>query len=110
MLYYNMLKGIGHITTGGIMYFEPKNRHLLVLPLKCVKKEKSLIVLPEDYKKPESPYVTCDVLGAASDCTLDIEVGDRIVIERRLLQEVNAGGETNYLVLENYVYGRLQDE
>ena len=92
------------------MYFEPKNRHLLVLPVECEEKKESLIVLPEDYKKPESPYIICDILGKADDCSLEVEVGDRVVIERRMLQEIKASGETNYLVLENYVYGRLQDE
>lgn len=91
------------------MYLEPKNRHLLVLPIQ-EKKEKTTIILPEDYKKPESPYVTCDVLGKSDDCTISTNIGDRIVVERRMLCEVKAMGETNYLVLENYVYGRLQDE
>jgi|5_EtaG_2_1085323.scaffolds.fasta_scaffold00200_7 hypothetical protein len=103
-----MLKGIGYIN-GGKMYLEPKNRHLLVLPLE-EKSEKSKIILPDDYKKPESPYITCDVLGISSDSTIEISIGDRVVIERRMIQEVKAMGETNYLVLENYVYGRLQDE
>ena len=92
------------------MYLEPKNRHLLVLPIDDSQESKSLIVLPEDYKQPKSPYVSCDVLGKATDCKVDVEVGDTIVIERRMIQEIKAAGETNYLVLENYVYGRLQDE
>ena len=105
-----MLKGICIVDYGGKMYFEPKNRHLLVFPLEEDKKEKSLIVLPDDYKKPQSVYITCDVLGIASDCKIEVDVGDRIVVERRMLQEIKALSETNYLVLENYVYGRLQDE
>ena len=91
------------------MYLEPKNRHLLVLPLD-EKEEETLIVLPDDYKKPESPYVVCDVLGRSEDCNIAVDIGDRIIVERRMLSEVKAMGETNYLVLENYVYGRLQDE
>jgi len=103
-----MLKGIGYIN-GGTMYLEPKNRHLLVLLIEDIK-EKSTIILPDDYKKPESPYVICDVLGKSSDCTVGVDIGDKIVVERRMISEVKAMGETNYLVLENYVYGRLQDE
>ena len=91
------------------MYLEPKNRHLLVLPIED-KGQESQILLPQDYKKPESPYVVCDILGKADDCTLVAEIGDRIIIERRMMCEVKALGETNYLVLENYVYGRVQDE
>ena len=104
-----MLMGICLISNGGIMYLEPHNRHLLVLP-HDEEKEKTKFVLPDEYKQPKSPYITCDVLGIASDCKVSIEIGDTIVIERRMLQEIKAMGETNYLVLENYVYGRLQDE
>ena len=35
------------------------------------------------------------------------EVVDRIVTERRMLQEIKIEGETYYLVLENYVFGRI---
>ena len=91
------------------MYLEPKNRHLLVLPINEKQKE-SPIVLPDDYKRPESPYVVCDVLGMSDDCSVEIDIGDSIVVERRMICEVKAMGETNYLVLENYVYGRLQNE
>ena len=92
------------------MYLEPKNRHLLVLPLESKEKEKTIIVLPEDYKQIESPHVVCDILGIAASCVLDLGIGDRIIVERQMIQEIKAMGETNYLVLENYVYGRLQDE
>ena len=92
------------------MYFEPKNRHLLVYPLDTEEQEKSLIVLPDGYAPEQSAYVRCDVLGIASDCKLEVEIGDCLVVERRMIQEIKAAGETNYLVLENYVYGRLQDE
>jgi len=104
-----MLRGIGYIN-GGKMYLEPKNRHLLVLPVENKEVTTQIIVLPDDYKKPESPYICCDVLGVSDDCSLQISIGDRIIIERRMIQEIKAMGETNYLVLENYVYGRLQDE
>lgn len=103
-----MLKCYGFID-GGKMYLEPKNRHILVLPL-LEETPESVIVLPDDYKKPQSPYVTCDVLGISDDCSVEIDIGDRIVVERRMLCEIKALGETNYLVLENYIYGRLQDE
>jgi hypothetical protein len=103
-----MLKGICYID-GGKMYLEPKNRHILILPIED-KKEKSTIILPDDYKSPESPFITCDILGMADDCSLTANVGDRIIVERRMISEIKAMSITNYLVLENYVYGRLQDE
>jgi hypothetical protein len=92
------------------MYLEPKNRHLLVLPLNREEEEKNLIILPDDYKQPKDPYITCDILGVAGDCSIDVSIGDLIVVESSMIHEIKAMGETNYLVLENYVYGRLQDE
>jgi hypothetical protein len=103
-----MLKCVGHVS-GGKMYLEPKNRHLVILPID-EQEEPSLIVLPDDYKKPESPFLVCDVLGKSLDCAIEVDIGDTIIVERRMVSEVKALGETNYLVLENYVYGRLQDE
>ena len=105
-----MLKGIAYIDTGGKMYLEPKNRHLLVLPLAEEEQQKSIIILPDEYKQQKSAYVMCDVLGIADSCEINVTIGDCVIVERRMLHEVKAMGETNYLVLENYVYGRLQNE
>jgi|TARA_R110000823_G_scaffold289175_1_gene407575 co-chaperonin GroES (HSP10) len=91
------------------MYLEPLNRHLLVSPL-FEEQEETKIILPESYKRPESPYVVCDILGVSKDCKIDINIGNKIVVDRSMIQEIKAAGETNYLVLENYVYGRLQNE
>ena len=91
------------------MNFEPFNRHLLVEPVEEQEQQDiHRIVLPDDYSVPQSPYVVCDVLSIASSCDIDINVGDRILIERRMLHEINAEGETIYIVLQNYVYGRIE--
>ena len=104
-----MLRGICYIYDGGKMYLEPKNRHLLIHPVDEEKKDIKF-VLPDEYKVPESQYVVCDILGVSSDCSIELKIGDTVVAERRMIQEIKALGETNYLVLENYVYGRLLDE
>ena len=93
------------------MIFEPFNRHLYVVPVEEERDDDiHRIVLPEDYKVPQSPYVVCDVIGIASDCEINLNLGDRILIERRMLHEINAEGETIYIVLQNYVYGRIDYE
>jgi len=87
---------------------KPFNRHVLIKPIeKEEKKEESLIVLPTDYKKPESPHQLAEVLGLASDCNLDLAIGDTIVFEKRMLHKIQIDEEIHYLVLENYVYGRI---
>ena len=93
------------------MNFEPFNRHLYVLPVE-EKEEEDVhrIVLPDDYVVPQSPYVVCDVLMKANDCDINIEIEDRILVERRMLHQIIVEGETIYIVLQNYVYGRIDYE
>ncbi len=93
------------------MFINIYNRHVLVeLVEEEEEEQQSLIALPQDYKKIESPYKVVKVLQKSDDCKLFLEQGDLIVIERRMLTEIEIKGEKNYLVLENYIYGRLDDE
>jgi len=72
------------------------------------KKEKAtLVVLPSDYKKPESPYQVAEVLELSDDCKVELSIGDKIVFEKRTLQKIEIHGELYYLILENYIYGRI---
>ena len=98
------------IKKGEIMNFIPYNRHLCVKPLEEEQEEElSVVVLPTDYVKPVSPYLMCEVIDVAGDCNIKaINNGDNIVVERRMLHKVDVEGETFYLVLENYVFGRLK--
>ena len=92
------------------MKFEPTNRHILVNPIEEEQEESnSLIMLPDDYKKQESPYLACSVLAIASDSKLvdSIRQYDTIIIERRMLQKIVMNGTEIYLVLDNYVMGRF---
>ena len=93
------------------MFINVYNRHVLVeLVEEEEEEQQSLIALPQDYKKVESPYIVVKVLQISDDCKLFLEQGDLIVIERRMLTEIEIKGEKNYLVLENYIYGRIDDE
>jgi co-chaperonin GroES (HSP10) len=91
------------------MNFEPTNRHILVKPVEEKKEEtNSMIMLPDDYKKQESPYLACSVLAIASDSKLvgSLTDNDTIIVERRMLK-IEMKGREFYLVLDNYVMGRL---
>ena len=63
--------------------------------------------MPDDFKPPQSLHVVCEVVSIAKDSKFYGDVVDRIVTERRMLQEIKIEGETYYLVLENYVFGRI---
>ena len=66
------------------------------------------ILVPTDYEKPKSPYLTAAVLSIAKDCNIaGVGIGDTVVIERRMLHNLEIEGKNIYLVLENYVYGRI---
>jgi len=89
----------------------PENRHLLVYPVEESQEsnyDKVQLLMPDDFKPPQSLHVVCEVVDIAKDSKFYGEIVDRIVTERRMLQEINIEGETYYLVLENYVFGRLQ--
>tara|TARA_R100000315_G_C5179016_1_gene103710 strand:- start:220 stop:504 length:285 start_codon:yes stop_codon:yes gene_type:complete len=93
------------------MKFEPTNRHILVNLIEEKKqKDESLIYLPEEYKKPESPFALCSVQSVASDSKFinSLKSDDNIVIERRMLQKIDVQGVKFYLILDNYILGRVE--
>ena len=88
----------------------PENRHLLVNPIEESKEsnyDRVQLLMPDDFKPPQSLHVVCEVVAIAKDSKFYGEAIDRIVTERRMLQELKIEGETYYLVLENYVFGRI---
>jgi|TARA_R100000278_G_C5329684_1_gene114206 hypothetical protein len=88
----------------------PENRHLLVIPIEepiSQNHDTVQLLMPDDFKPPQSLHVVCEVVSIAKDSKFYGEVVDRIVTERRMLQEIKIEGETYYLVLENYVFGRI---
>lgn len=88
---------------------QPFNRHVLIklIEKKEEEQKQSVVVLPTDYKKPESPYLVGEVLKWADDCKIEFNAQDQIVFEKRMLNTIQIDEETYYLVLENYIYGRI---
>jgi len=87
---------------------EPFNRHVSIkLIEKKEESRQSVVVLPTDYKKPESPYLVGEVLDWAENCSIEFSVGDEVVFEKRMLQKIEIDDKMYYLVLENYIYGRI---
>jgi len=93
------------------MKLEPTNRHILVKPIENKKEEAdSIIVLPQDYQKPESPYKLCKVIETAGDSKFfgSLKIKDIIIVEQRMLQKIEVEQTEFYLILENYVLGRIK--
>ena len=91
------------------MHLQAFNKHLLILPQEQENnKEDPLFVMPTEYQPPKSPYMICDVIGMAEDCSIDLNLGDTIVVERTTVQEIQVETEAFFMVKENYVYGRVE--
>tara|TARA_Y100000593_G_C4177156_1_gene270094 strand:+ start:254 stop:535 length:282 start_codon:yes stop_codon:yes gene_type:complete len=93
------------------MNLVPHNRHILVSVCEHTQEEENnLIVLPSDYEKPKSPYVVCDVLDVADDCETNIKQMQRVIAERRMLHTIEVEEQEFHLILENYIYGRINED
>ena len=93
------------------MMLNPRNRHLLVIPQDEEEQEEDrAVLLPENYRKPQSPFAAGSVLAVAPDVSQLLMAGDTLMVERSMLKEVTFEGETFYLVLENYILGIVERE
>ena len=93
------------------MILNPRNRHLLVIPQdEEEQEEERAVLLPENYRKPQSPFAAVSVLSVAPDVSQLLMAGDTLIVERSMLKEVTFKGETFYLVLENYILGIVERE
>jgi co-chaperonin GroES (HSP10) len=87
---------------------KPFNRHVLIKLIEKQEEHKeTVVVLPTDYKKPESPHQIAEVIDWAEDCNNTFKAGDKIVFEKRMLNKIEIDEKLTYLVLENYIYGRF---
>ena len=78
--------------------------------IRRTQEEERAVLLPENYRKPQSPYAAVSVLAVAPDVSQLLMAGDTLMVERSMLKEVTFEGETFYLVLENYILGIVEQE
>jgi len=91
--------------------FTPFNRHILIDVIEEQEEEKKhSFLLPDDYKKQKSPYALCKVRDFSCDCKIDIATNMNIVVQRSMIEQIEILDKTYYLVLENYVYGSVENE
>mgnify|MGYP003653491306 CR=1 FL=1 len=83
---------------------KPCNRHLVVDPLdpENQDKEASAILLPEEYSNLPI-YGQGRVLAQSADCTVDVIVGEIVVYQNSMLEEIDVGTKKYNLILENYI-------
>ena len=94
------------------MHFKPFNRHVVVDLIEEREEDKGLVVLPSDYKKTINPMAKALIIEVSDESKLynKLSLNDTVLVERRMLQKVEISEYTFYLVLENYIYGRIDNE
>jgi hypothetical protein len=93
------------------MMLNPRNRHLLVIPQdEEEQEEERAVLLPENYRKPQSPYAAVSVLSVAPDVSQHLMAGDTLMVERSMLKEVTFLPAARPVVLENYILGIVERE
>ena len=61
------------------MMLNPRNRHLLVVPQdEQEQEEERAVLLPENYRTPQSPYAVVSVLSVAPDVSQLLMAGDTL--------------------------------
>ena len=95
-----------------VVMLKPVNRHITIVPHFKQDETDSGVILPDDYKKEESRFIKATVVDVASDCKEDFHhlkygrVGPKeIVVDKSMIEEVEIGSKTHYMILENYVVG-----
>jgi len=87
--------------------FKPVNRHILVDLDQRSEEQKSLIVLPEDYKPVQQKHTVVSVLNKSDDVKLDLKQGSKIIVDASMIDEIVVEKTTYSVILENYVVGVL---
>lgn len=91
--------------------FKPCNRYLLVERLSQEDSQvESLIALPEGSFKSENRYEKVRITSVAPSVRPPIAEGKYAVVLNHMIEEVDFGSGTNYLVLENHVLGILEED
>ena len=86
--------------------FRPVNRHILIERESARTPEpESLIVLPEDYAPDSAAYVEAYALGVAEDVRINIKKGDKLVVDRSMIEEISIESTIYNVILDNYVVG-----
>ena len=87
--------------------FIPVNRYIVV-DLPPPKEDRSSdILLPEDYNPTQAKHVVGEVIEHADDVRYALNIGDKVIIDRKMIEEIEVENESYFIVLDNYIIGRF---
>jgi len=87
----------------------PFNRHILVSKEEAEEENKSLVLVPDEYKEQE-PFAMVRVITAANDCSRQWSGGDRLIVPIHTIETLSYGSQKYSLVLENHVLMGFSDK
>ena len=90
--------------------FKPVNRYIQIDLETRSEKEESIVLLPENFKKPEEKYVQCVCLSSADDVRFFLKPKDELIIDRKMVEERTVNHKVFHVILDNYVLGVVQKE
>ena len=93
------------------MKFSPCNRYLLVERNQQPNRKESLIELPEgSFGTSETIHEKVKILAVAPGVRPPISEGCDAIVLSHMIEQVDFGDETVYLVLENHILGLVSDK
>jgi len=97
--------------TNKVARLKPANRHILIVPHTHKHEQQSNVLLPEGFLEEED-YVEATVVDVADDCKSQFKAlkygnlsENRVLVDKKMIQEIILKDRKHHLVLENYVLG-----
>jgi len=81
----------------------PVNKYLIVTPVESAQEQKNLVLVPDNFKERDQPYVFVKLVQP-NDYT-DLVRGSRLLVHAHLLEEVQYDGQVFHIIPENSVIG-----
>ena len=89
--------------------FKPVNRYILIDVSTKKEQADSLVILPDDYRPPESRFAEVVAKAAAEDIRFNLKKSDRILVDRSMIEEISISGTIYNVILDNYVVGIVEN-
>ncbi len=89
------------------MYLKPRGNWILVERRKSTStEEETVVLLPEDYKKPDNPY---SVVKVAEDSSLiEWSYGDMLLVPTHIIREIVIDDQTFLMIEKNHIMAKVE--
>ena len=98
-----------------VLALYPVNRHLTIVPHISKNETNTGVLLPDDFELEEDRYIAATLISVAADCSQPFQrinnnsFGEKVIIvDRKMIEEINLKEGKFHIILENYVLGHLR--